>query len=87
MNDSRSVKHVVAGAICKLNLPIVAVAMPNWIATIAGMFLREIKQFLPELGRIKKIDNTPALAIGWQPRDADKAIRDGARSLVNLKIV
>ena len=61
--------------------------MPNWIASIAGIFLQEIKQFLPDLGRIKKIDNTPALAIGWQPRDAETAIRDGARSLVDLKIV
>ena len=61
--------------------------MPNWIASIAGIFLKEIKQFLPDLGRVKKIDNTPALAIGWQPRDADTAIRDGAQSLVDLKIV
>jgi nucleoside-diphosphate-sugar epimerase len=61
--------------------------MPNWIASIAGIFLKEIKQFLPDLGRVKKIDNTPALAIGWQPRDADTASRDGAQSLVDLKIV
>ncbi len=28
-----------------------------------------------------------ALALGCQPRDADTAIRDGAQSLVDLKIV
>ena len=61
--------------------------MPNFVAKLAGFFLQEIKQFLPDLGRIKAIDNSPALAIGWQPRDADTAIRDGAQSLVDLKIV
>ena len=61
--------------------------MPNWISSIAGIFLNEIKQLLPDLGRIKKFDNTPALATGWQPLDADTAIRDGARRLVDLKIV
>ena len=49
-------------------------------------FLQGIKQFLPDIGRIK-IDNAPALAIGWQPRNADTAIRDGAQSLVDLKII
>lgn len=61
--------------------------MPNGVAKIAGIFFKEIKQFLPDLGRLKEIDNTPALALGWQPRDADTAIRDGAQSLVDLKIV
>jgi nucleoside-diphosphate-sugar epimerase len=61
--------------------------MPNGVAKIAGIFLKEIKQFLPDLGRLKEIDNAPALALGWQPRDADTAIRDGAQSLVDLKIV
>jgi hypothetical protein len=61
--------------------------MPNGVAKIAGIFLKEIKQFLPDLGRLKEIDNAPALALGWQSRDADTAIRDGAQSLVDLKIV
>jgi nucleoside-diphosphate-sugar epimerase len=61
--------------------------MPNLVAKIAGVFLKEIKQFLPDLGRVKAIDNSPALAIGWQPRDADIAIRDGAQSLIDLKVV
>ena len=61
--------------------------MPNLVAKIAGVFLKEIKQFLPDLGRVKAIDNSPALAIGWQHRNADTAIRDGAQSLVDLKIV
>ncbi len=69
----------------QLNVP--TSQMPNVLAKIAGMFLKEIKQFLPDLGRIKKIDNKPALGIGWQPRDADTAIRDGAQSLVDLNIV
>ena len=69
------------------SLKIPTAEMPNLVAKIAGVFLKEIKQFLPDLGRVKAIDNSPALAIGWRPRDADTAIRDGAQSLVDLKIV
>ena len=61
--------------------------MPNLLAKIAGIFLKEIKQFLPDLGRIKHVDNSPARAIGWAPRDVDVAIRDGANSLVEHGVV
>lgn len=61
--------------------------MPNWVAKVASVFLKEIRQFLPDLGRIKKADNSPARAIGWQPRDVDDAIRAGAKSLVDLGVV
>ena len=61
--------------------------VPNLVAKIAGVFLKEIKQFLPDLGLVKAIDNSPALAIGWLPRGANIAIRDSAQSLIELKIV
>ena len=61
--------------------------MPNLLARIAGIFLKEIHQFLPDLGRVKHVDNSPARALGWEPREVDQAIRDGARSLVDLGIV
>ena len=61
--------------------------MPNWVAKLAGVFLKEIQQFVPDLGRVKQVDNSPAKSIGWQPRSADDAIRDGAKSLVELGIV
>ena len=38
--------------------------MPNAVAKIAGIFLKEIKQFLPDLGRLKEIDNALALSLG-----------------------
>lgn len=61
--------------------------MPNWLARIAGIFLKEIHQFLPDLSRVKEVNNSPARAIGWEPRNVDEAIRDGAASLVDLGIV
>ncbi len=61
--------------------------MPNVVARIAGVFLQEIKQFLPDLGRVKAVDISPALALGWKPRDAETAIQAGAQSLVDLKVV
>lgn len=69
----------------KLKIP--TSEMPNFIARIASIFLKEIQQFLPDLSRTKHVDNAPARAIGWQPRDVDTAIKDGARSLVELGIV
>lgn len=60
--------------------------MPNLLARIAGIFLKEIKQFLPDLNRVKHVDNGPARAIGWEPRDVDSAIRDGAKSLVDMGV-
>jgi len=61
--------------------------MPNMVAKVASIFLKEIKQFLPDLGCVKVVDNSPARAIGWEPRDVDTAIRDGAKSLVDLGII
>lgn len=61
--------------------------MPNLVARLAGVFLKEVKQFLPDLGQRKVVDNSPARGLGWVPRDVDIAIRDGAQSLVDLKIV
>jgi nucleoside-diphosphate-sugar epimerase len=60
--------------------------MPNLAARIAAIFLKAINQFLPDLGRIKQVDNAAAKAIGWQPWDVATAIRDGAKSLVDLGI-
>jgi nucleoside-diphosphate-sugar epimerase len=61
--------------------------MPNLVARLAGVFLKEVKQFLPDLGQRKAVDNGPARTLGWAPRDVDLAIRDGARSLIELGIV
>lgn len=56
--------------------------MPNFVARIAGIFLKEIQQFIPDLGRVKSVDNSAARGLGWEPRDVEIAIKDGARSLV-----
>ena len=69
------------------NLKVPTSEMPNFVAKIAAVFLKEIKQFLPDLGRVKAMDNAPAKAIGWEPRDAETAIKAGAKSLVDLGIV
>ncbi|MCB1692967.1 MAG: aldehyde reductase [Pseudomonadales bacterium] len=61
--------------------------MPDFLVRVASLFIKEIEQFADDVGRVKKVDNAPARSIGWQPRDIEVAIRDGAQSLIDLGIV
>lgn len=61
--------------------------MPNFMVKVASIFIKEIAQFVDGVGKVKMTDHTPALDLGWQPRDAAEAIRAGAQSLVDLGIV
>ena len=67
--------------------------LKEWLLVLLRMLVIALFFFSLASPRIPRdsttilIDNSPALAIGWQPRDADTAIRDGAQSLVDLKIV
>ena len=61
--------------------------MPNWMARIASLFVKEITGFLNDLDIVKELDNSPALKLGWQPRSPEEAILSGAKSLVKLELV
>ncbi len=61
--------------------------MPNWLVRIAAVFMAEVAQFAKDVNQVRSADNSPALAIGWQPRDVDEAIRAGAQSLIEHGIV
>ncbi len=61
--------------------------MPNVLARVFAVFVKEIELFLDDLDKIKKLDCSPALDIGWHPRSPEEAIIDGARSLLELGIV
>ena len=61
--------------------------MPNWLARIASLFVKEIGSFINDLDSVKQLDNAPAMALGWQPRAPETAILEGAESLVRLKLV
>ncbi len=61
--------------------------MPNVLAKVFAIFIKEINTFINDLDTIKKMDCTPALDIGWHPRSPEEAILTGAKSLVELGVV
>lgn len=61
--------------------------MPNFLSRVFALFVKEVAGFLDDLEVIKKLDCTPARAIGWQPRSPEEAIIAGGRSLLDLGIV
>jgi dihydroflavonol-4-reductase len=61
--------------------------MPNWLSKVASLFVREIGSFINDLDVVKQLDNTPALALGWHPREPKLAILDGAKSLIEVGTV
>lgn len=62
-------------------------SMPNWLTHVASLFIREIGSVINQLDVAKTLDNSPALALGWQPRSPEEAILSGAQSLIRFKQV
>jgi nucleoside-diphosphate-sugar epimerase len=59
--------------------------MPDWILRIAGVFNPTVRQFVPELGKIKSASNAKARRVlGWEPRGVEEAVIASAESLVRL---
>jgi dihydroflavonol-4-reductase len=61
--------------------------MPNILARIFAIFVKEIAGYIGDLDVIKKLDCTPARDIGWQPRSPEEATIAGGRSLVELGVI
>jgi nucleoside-diphosphate-sugar epimerase len=61
--------------------------LPNFLIRVFALVIREIEGMVGDVGKIKRYDNTPALALGWQPRSAKDAIKAGGESLIKLGIV
>lgn len=61
--------------------------MPNFLARIAAIFVKEIASFIDDLDLVKELDCSPAKAIGWNPRSPEIAVIDGGRSLVEFGLV
>ncbi len=62
--------------------------LPNWLVRIAGLFNPTVRQFLPELGKVKNATNEKAKSmLGWMPRSNEESIVATAESLVRLGLV
>ncbi len=60
--------------------------MPNWLTHLVGLFVREIGSFIDDLDRVKRLDNAPAIDLGWAPSSPEDAILAAAASLRRLGI-
>ncbi len=60
--------------------------LPNWLVRLAGIFNKQVKPFLPELGKMKQVSNEKAKSVlGWQPRSHEEAILSSAESILKLE--
>ncbi|MCA8900973.1 MAG: aldehyde reductase [Hyphomonas sp.] len=62
--------------------------LPNWLLKAMTLINPPLGQLVPELGRERHCSNDKARnLLGWTPRTEEASIIDGARSLIDLKIV
>lgn len=58
--------------------------IPDWMIRLVGLFDRQVAVILPELGKRDNFDCSRVRSVlGWNPRSAESAILDAARSLVS----
>ena len=62
--------------------------LPNWLVRAAGLFDSSLRQFLPELGKVKNGTSAKARRLlGWAPRSREDAIVATAESLLRFGLV
>jgi len=62
--------------------------LPNWLVRLIALPVREVRQTLPELGKLKNATNEKARRVlGWKPRSNDECIVATAESLARLGLL
>ncbi|MFT4798531.1 MAG: dihydroflavonol-4-reductase [Candidatus Azotimanducaceae bacterium] len=61
--------------------------LPNFVIKILALFDPVMAFTVKSLGKQVVYDCSPAKALGWKPRSPEDAIKDGAKSLVDLGVV
>jgi len=62
--------------------------LPNWLVRLIALPVREVRQTLPELGKMKNATSEKARRIlGWKPRSNEECIVATAESLVQLGLL
>ncbi|MGB3464060.1 MAG: aldehyde reductase [Cyclobacteriaceae bacterium] len=62
--------------------------LPNWLVRLSAIFDSSVKSVITELGKPQYVSSEKARnLLGWQPRSAEEAIVDGAKSLIAYKII
>jgi nucleoside-diphosphate-sugar epimerase len=62
--------------------------LPDWFVRLLSLFARDLRQVVPQLGRIREADPGKAIArLGWRPRSSQEALLATAESLFALGLV
>lgn len=62
--------------------------LPNWLLRLVALRDATVKQFLPELGKVKHASNEKARRLlGWEPRSPEDAIVATAESMLRLGLL
>ena len=61
--------------------------LPNFVIKILALFDPVMAFTAKSLGQKIEYDCNPAKVLGWNPRSPEEAIKAGAKSLVDLKVV
>jgi nucleoside-diphosphate-sugar epimerase len=62
--------------------------LPNWLVRLAALLDPQVKQVLPELGKLKNGTSEKARRLlGWTPRSSEEAIISTAESLLDLNLL
>lgn len=62
--------------------------MPNWLVRLISLPVREVRQTLPDLGKMKNATSEKARRVlGWKPRSNEECIVATAESLIRLGLL
>jgi len=62
--------------------------LPNWLVRLIALPIREVRQTLPDLGKMKNATNEKARRVlGWKPRSNEECIVATAESLARLGLL
>jgi nucleoside-diphosphate-sugar epimerase len=62
--------------------------LPNWLLRMVGLVHPQVRQILPELGKVKNASGEKARRLlGWTPRTSEDAIAATAESLLRLGLL
>ncbi len=84
----KDIADVLKRRVPELSRKVPSRIMPNFMVTILSLFMPELKQLKPELGKVRDVDASHTNAVlGFDFFTAEESIVDTARSLVETGVV
>ncbi len=82
------IARVLRSTLCSSAARVPRFEAPNWLVRLAAIGIPQLRDALPQLGRIRRSSNRKAVeTLGWTPRSNDEIIIATADSLLKLGLV